>query len=158
MKPLIPPPVIGAATAFVLWGVDRLSSTVLSLPESIFHVDFPGRLGAAFALIGLGLMIDLVSIAAFFQARTTVNPLAPSRAEKLVVTGFYLWSRNPMYLGMLMMLMGWALMLANPLGVAPLILFVIVITEWQIKPEERALEEKFGDDYRAYRDRVRRWV
>lgn len=150
MKPIVPPPVIGLLSGFLIWAIDRAALA----PE----IQAPGQKGAAFALIGLGLMIDLVSVATFFQARTTVNPLAPSRAEKLVVTGFYVWSRNPMYLGMLMMLTGWVLLLSQPLGVVILPLFVIAINRLQIIPEERALEEKFGEEYRAYKARVRRWV
>ncbi len=149
-KPVIPPPVIGLAAGALMWAIARKAG----LPA----LDFPGRVPAAAALAGAGLLIDLVSVAAFIRARTTVNPLAPERANALVVSGLYRFSRNPMYLGMLMILLGWAAYLAQPLTLLPVALFVFLIEVWQIRPEERALEEKFGDDYRAYMRRVRRWI
>lgn len=133
-----------------MWWIARSSG----LPSA----DFPFRIPLAAALAGAGLLIDLVSVAAFIRARTTVNPLAPDKANALVVGGLYRFSRNPMYLGMLLILAGWAAWLAQPLALPVLIVFIVLIEILQIRPEERALEEKFGDDYRAYKKRVRRWI
>ncbi|MFN3960548.1 MAG: methyltransferase family protein [Parvularculaceae bacterium] len=149
-RPLIPPPVLALACGGLMWLVARQAP----LPA----VDFPGRLGLAAALAGAGLLIDLVSVAAFIRARTTVNPLAPEKANALVVEGLYRVSRNPMYLGMLLILLGWGLWLGQPLALIVVAGLVLLIERMQIVPEERALEEKFGDDYRAYRKRVRRWI
>jgi len=121
-------------------------------------IRFPGQPLVAAVLMICGGVIDLLSVAAFFSARTTVNPLHPERAESLVVTGFFRYSRNPMYLGMLLILSGWAVRLGQPLNLLLLVWFVLCINALQIRPEEQALEAKFGDDYRAYCARVRRWV
>ncbi len=149
-RPVIPPPVLALGAGALIWAIARRAG----LPAA----EFPGRLPIAAALALSGFLIDLVSIAAFVRARTTVNPLAPEKANALVVRGLYRFSRNPMYLGLLLILLGWAAYLAQPLGLAVVAAFAVLIERWQIRPEERALEEKFGEDYRAYKKRVRRWL
>lgn len=149
-RPVVPPPLIALAAGFAMWAVARRAG----LPA----LDYPGRVPLAAALAGAGLLLDLVSVAAFLRARTSVNPLAPEKASALVISGLYRVSRNPMYLGMLLILLGWAAFLAQPFALAPVALFVVLIDIMQIRPEEKALEEKFGDDYRAYKRRVRRWI
>lgn len=144
----MPPPVLALAAGAAMWAARDLGP----------RIEFPGRVPLAAALAGAGLLIDLVSVAAFVRARTTVNPLAPDKANALVVGGLYRFSRNPMYLGMLMILLGWAAYLAQPLTLAVAAAFVVLIEVLQIRPEEKALEEKFGEDYRAYKKRVRRWL
>ena len=150
MTPIVPPPVIGLIVGLAMW--------ILAKSAVGYSVYFTGQALAASIIAGTGLAIDLVSVGAFFRRKTTVNPLTPSKTNTLVVEGLYRFSRNPMYLGMLMMLTGWGLWLANPLNVVFLALFVWMLNEVQIKPEERALSEKFGEDYDAYRRRVRRWI
>lgn len=150
MKPIIPPPIVALAAVAGMFLVAQ------RFDVAPFAFDGQRLVAAAFALAGLG--VDAVSVAAFVKAKTTVNPLAPSRAEKLVVEGLFKISRNPMYLGMLLLLVGAFAYFGEGLNAAFLAAFVVFITELQIKPEERALEEKFGDDYRAYKRRVRRWL
>lgn len=149
-RPVLPPPVIALAIGIAMWG--------LGVGTDAFRFEFPGRGAIALAVAGAGLLIDLVSVVAFIRARTTVNPLAPDKANKLVVSGLYRFSRNPMYLGMLLILLGWGLWLGQSLALPLLAVFVIAIEALQIRPEEAALEQKFGDDYRAYKKRVRRWI
>lgn len=121
-------------------------------------VAFPGQRIVAFALMAAGLLIDAVSVVAFFRAKTTINPLQPERSEVLVVKGLYRVSRNPMYLGMLLILMGICVYLGQPLNVVFLMVFVGLINTLQIRPEERALRTRFGQSYVDYCHRVRRWV
>lgn len=154
MKPIIPPPVIGLVFAIAMW---MLAKGAADLTGS-YTVILPGQAWAAALIAGAGLAIDLASIAAFFRRKTTVNPLTPSKTNALVIDGFYRFSRNPMYLGILMILTGWTLWLGNILNIVLLGLFIWVINELQIKPEEKALREKFGADYEAYCKRVRRWI
>lgn len=150
MKPIIPPPIIGLVCAFAMWALAN------SAPGLV--ITFPGQFWFAFLIAGAGLAIDLVSMAAFFKRKTTVNPLTPSKTNTLVIEGLYRFSRNPMYLGMLLILIGWALWLGNIINIIPIFLFIWIINEAQIKPEEKALQELFGDDYDAYCKRVRRWI
>ena len=154
MKPIIPPPVIGLLFGLAMWLLARGASDL----TGDYAVALPGQAQAAALIAGAGLAVDLVSIAAFFRRRTTVNPLTPSKTNALVIDGFYRFSRNPMYLGILMILIGWGLWLGNILNLVLLGLFIWVINELQIKPEEKALREKFGAEYDAYCKRVRRWI
>lgn len=108
--------------------------------------------------IGVAFTLDGWSLWLFFRAKTTFNPMNPSNTSHLVITGLYRISRNPMYLGLLLMLIGWALYLGSvsPLLVLPL--FVWLLTKMQIEPEEEILIQKFGQEYKDYQRRVRRWI
>ncbi len=121
-------------------------------------VRFPGQTVLAGILAASGLGIDLVSVARFFRQRTTINPFKPEAASHLVVSGLYRYTRNPMYFGMLLVLCGWAVWLGHLIAAAGPVLFAIVLTRLQILAEEAALEARFGQEYRDYKARVRRWI
>jgi protein-S-isoprenylcysteine O-methyltransferase Ste14 len=87
-----------------------------------------------------------------------VNPLKPQTASALVASGIYRYTRNPMYLGMLVVVVGWAVFLANVLSALAIVLFPAYITRFQIKPEERVLLSLFGEQYVHYSHQVRRWL
>lgn len=110
-------------------------------------------------LLALGFGLELFALGNFLRAKTTANPLQPSKAERIVITGPYRYTRNPMYLGLAISLTAWSLYVANffALLFAP-IAFVLYITEFQIKGEEAALLAKFGPTYADYLERVRRWL
>lgn len=150
MKLVISPPLIGLLTGAGMWGLARMLPD-LTVEASLLR-------WCAVAVMAVGVLIEAVSVLAFLRARTTVTPLKPEKASTLVVSGLYHVSRNPMYLGMLILLIGWALWLANPAALILPPVFVLYLTVFQIKPEEAALSEKFGSDYEAYRGRVRRWI
>ena len=92
------------------------------------------------------------------RARTTINPVKPSSASSLVITGIYRLTRNPMYLGSLFILLGWAVFLANVLAFLLLPGFVLYINRFQIIPEETALSGIFGSEFATYKANVRRWL
>lgn len=121
-------------------------------------VRFPAQTALAGILAASGLATDLVSVARFFRQRTTINPLKPEAASHLVISGLYRYTRNPMYLGMLLVLIGWAIWLGHVIAFAGPVLFAIVLTRIQILPEETALEARFGQDFRDYKAQVRRWI
>ena len=112
-------------------------------------------LAAALALTGGA--IDLWSVALFFRGGTTVNPMAPARASRLVRKGMYRVTRNPMYLGLLLMLTAWGIWLGSVVSLLLVPVFAWVVTLMQIVPEEKVLTEKFGDTYTDYCRDVRRW-
>ncbi len=120
--------------------------------------DIPARRALVILFFFLGGIVAVPAIAAFRSADTTVDPRFPEKATRLVVGGVYRYSRNPMYLGLLFLLIAWALYLSNVLGFAGLPLFVLAMNHLQIGPEERAMERQFGDEFRAYRESVRRWI
>ena len=109
-------------------------------------------------LLVLSLAMLLPAVIQFYQHKTTVNPLRPEKANKLVVSGLYRYSRNPMYLGMALILLAWSLYLANPLNLLFFVGFIGYMNHFQIIPEERALETLFKEDFIAYKQRVRRWI
>jgi len=112
----------------------------------------------ALALVALGGALALAGVIAFRNKRTTVNPLTPGASTSVVSGGVYRVSRNPMYLGFLLALAGWAVYLSNAGAALLLPAFVAYMTQYQIKPEERALLAKFGSEYVQYMSRVRRWL
>jgi protein-S-isoprenylcysteine O-methyltransferase Ste14 len=144
----IPPVVTGAVTAMGMWLVSR------ALPALAFA---PLRVVA----VGIGIaggVITGLAMLSFWRAHTTVNPMKPSSASFLVTAGMYRFTRNPMYLGMLFVLIGWALYLANVLSFLFLPAFILYMNRFQIKPEERALTALFGQEFLEYASRVRRWI
>ena len=146
----IPPPIVGLLIAALMVLVAR-HSPVLALPNAL-------RQALALAFVAIGALLDLSGALAFRRARTTVNPLQPGKTSAIVDTGVYRFTRNPMYLGMAAMLTGGAVYLAAPLALLGPLAFAAYITRFQIQPEERALLAKFGEPYRAYCHRVRRWL
>ncbi len=150
MRPLVPPPIQAIAALLLIWGASRV------FPE--WNLEFGGQLLLAGLLAGCGVVIDVVAVRAFRQKATTVNPLKPESSTALVESGPFRYSRNPMYLGMLLILLGFAVWRGNPLGLVAIILFVLSITVTQILPEERAMRELFGSDYERYCATVRRWI
>jgi protein-S-isoprenylcysteine O-methyltransferase Ste14 len=119
---------------------------------------FAGHRAAAVVVLLLGIMIAVAGVVQFRRARTTVNPLAPVNASAIVASGVYRLSRNPMYLGMALALCSLALWWASAAGGVLVLLFCLYLTQFQIKPEERALLAKFGQPYAAYLRQVRRWL
>lgn len=149
MELKLPPLAWALSLALCMW------ATAVWLPSFAFHWAHSQALATLLASVGLATALS--GIAAFRQATTTVNPLYPNRASSLVRSGPYRFTRNPMYLGMLLILFAWFLALQNFVSLSFVAGYQIIITELQIKPEERALEQIFGQEYRDYTDRVSRW-
>lgn len=126
------------------------------LPALEFSV--PGRGVMAGLLLILGLAVVLAGVLSFRRAGTTVNPIALEDTSSVVTTGIYRVSRNPMYLGFVLVLSGWAVFLAHPLPFLFLPAFVLYLNRFQIKPEERMLSAKFGADFADYTQRAGRWL
>jgi protein-S-isoprenylcysteine O-methyltransferase Ste14 len=108
-------------------------------------------------LIVLGLIAPIVSIAQFFAVGTQVHPTSKTN-NKLVTSGFFALTRNPMYLGLIVFSLGAAVWFGRPLMyLAPLLVFVIA--NWVFIPyEEEKMRRQFGDAFDAYARRVRRWL
>ena len=118
----------------------------------------PGRIVIAVAVAFVGGFFGIGGIVAFHRAKTTIHPMNPSEASSLVVNGVYTHTRNPMYLGLLIVLFSWSVYLAHPATLVLLPGFVAYMNRFQIIPEERAMASNFGADFEAYRARVRRWL
>jgi len=105
-----------------------------------------------------GIAIAIAGVVEFRRAQTTVNPLKPQATSRLVTSGIYRFTRNPMYLGFCMGLVASAVFLSSAWALLGPLAFVVYITRFQIAPEERALAGLFGDAFTDYQGRVRRWV
>jgi protein-S-isoprenylcysteine O-methyltransferase Ste14 len=146
----IPPPVVAIFLAILMW----LTSGVAGIVE----MSYATRVLCAGALVCVGQGISIAGMIAFRRAKTTVNPIEASSASSLVTGGVYSLTRNPMYLGLLLTLVAWAVFLGSPFAILWLAVYVIYITRFQIVPEERVLSSLFGAEYDGYRGRVRRWL
>jgi protein-S-isoprenylcysteine O-methyltransferase Ste14 len=123
-----------------------------------FRLAFTGRVVLAVSVGCLGFLVSLAGVIQFRRARTTVNPMTPNASSSLVTTGIYTITRNPMYLGLSTILLGWGISLANPFSLLVIPCFVFYMIRFQIIPEERALQSLFGADFQTYRAKVRRWL
>jgi protein-S-isoprenylcysteine O-methyltransferase Ste14 len=150
LKLKIPPPIVAIALMAVMWLAARLTPALL--------VPIPAHRALAGVIFLSAVMISLSGVIAFRRARTTVNPMKPETASSLVVVGIYRFTRNPMYLGLSMALLAWAVYLSNPLTLVFLPAFILYMNQFQIAPEEAALDARFGESFTAYKSRVRRWV
>jgi protein-S-isoprenylcysteine O-methyltransferase Ste14 len=121
-------------------------------------ITLPWRHGLAVTISGVGILFILAGVYAFQKAKTTVNPTTPAAASSVVTSGVYRFSRNPMYVGFLFALIGWAIYLSHTLPFLFLPVYVAYMNRFQISPEERALSAKFGDEYETYKQAVRRWL
>jgi protein-S-isoprenylcysteine O-methyltransferase Ste14 len=145
----IPPPIITALIGGAMWFSS--ASPVLHVPDNV-------RIVVALAIASVGGMVAIGAGIRFRRANTTVNPLEPQAASFLVTTGIFRYTRNPMYLGLLFLLVAWALLLSSPFALLGPVAFVSYIGRFQIAPEERVLSALFGAEYATYRSRVRQWL
>ncbi len=118
----------------------------------------PVNTAVAIVLAVMGALVALAGVVAFRRHKTTVNPLSPEQSTSLVATGVYRFSRNPMYLGFLLVLIGWCIYLASWTSALMLPAFIAYMNRFQIQPEERALANKFGLQFSSYSSSVRRWL
>lgn len=146
----IPPPLIALLSILLMWYVQGF------YPLSWLTAAWVLPLSIVMALAGI--TIAVLGVVEFRRAHTTVNPMHPEQTSQLVTRGIYQVTRNPMYLGMAIVLLGVALYLADVSAFLGVLLFVRYIGRYQIEPEEAILSEKFGDGFAAYQDQVRRWL
>lgn len=150
LKLKIPPPIYMLLVAGLMWLLNK-HMPVVELLSSPWN-----KLG--FIFMAVAAFLDGGAVLQFFRTHTTINPMRPERAEKLVITGMYRYSRNPMYLGLLCLLLGWAILLGSLLPFILLPVFIAIMNRQQIMPEEDILEQKFGQQYESYKKSVNRWL
>ncbi|MFO7767329.1 MAG: isoprenylcysteine carboxylmethyltransferase family protein [Pelovirga sp.] len=146
----VPPVALVILVAACIWAVARL------LPNLYFTIPRAGCLATGSAVVGA--CIAILGVMEFRAAGTTVDPRVPDQSESLEIRGVYRCSRNPMYLGLLLVLCAWGLFLGSIPSLLFLPAFVIYMNRFQIIPEERFVREKFGESFSKYTSEVRRWV
>lgn len=146
----VPPVVLVLIIALMMWGTAEL---IASFSFSFFVSSFVALL-IAFS----GVVFALLGVYQFRKQGTTVDPRIPEQSASLVTSGVYQFSRNPMYVGMLLMLVGWGIYLGNIASFFMLPIFILYMNRFQIMPEETFMAEKFGLAYQQYKKSVRRWL
>ncbi|MGR6875154.1 methyltransferase family protein [Pseudomonas sp. HK3] len=147
---LLLPPLPLTAFVAVLMGLLNMAFPI--------GVHFIGQNIMATVLLVLGLSFVLPAAISFFKAKTTVDPRTPEKSKKLVISGLYKISRNPMYLGMTFCLFAISSAQGNVISLLLSIGFAVYLNRFQIHPEERFLSIKFGESYTQYCKNVRRWL
>lgn len=146
----IPPPAIAVLVAAAMWGLS-LATPSLQVPTVI-------RVLAALAIALAGVGFSAAGVLSFRRAKTTLNPTKPQLASSLVSSGIYTVTRNPMYVGLLFILIALAVFLSSAWGLLGPVAYFLYIGRFQIAPEERTLAALFGTEYTAYLSKVRRWL
>ena len=148
METKIPPPIVT-----LIFGLSIYFSRGIFQAVDIEYSFYIGIL----LLLG-GFTILISAARSFKKDKTTINPLSPEQATKLVTDGIFKYSRNPMYLGMTIVLGSMAVFFNLLGGVILITLFCLYITKFQIIPEERAMRDLFLDDFDKYTKVTRRWL
>ena len=146
----VPPVAQVIITAAAMYGVSKM------VPALTFSLN--GSTALAVALGAMGLSLGIMGVTQFRIAQTTPNPQALEQVSSLVTSGIYQYSRNPMYVGLVLILLGWAFYLSHLLAFVLLPIFILYMTHFQIQPEERMMAQKFGKTYQDYLNKVRRWI
>jgi len=119
---------------------------------------FQYSLFVSWLIFALAMVIGLLAVYCFRQHKTTVDPSGPEKASQVVDSGIYAYSRNPMYLALVLVLISVAVYRQNVISFSVIPLFILYITKYQILPEERALTSLFGEEFKAYCLKVKRWL
>ena len=146
----IPPVALFLVCAVVMW--------MLTAAYADAAFVLPGAAVIFAVCVVLGGGIGVAGVVAFRRHSTTVDPTAPEKTSSIVRDSIYRYSRNPMYLALVVTLAGWGFFLQNIAALAVLPVFIAYMTQFQIKPEERVLLGRFGTDYDDYMATVRRWI
>ncbi len=148
MNNKIPPPIVTFICGLAIY-----------FSKSFFNqfFSYSNNLISLFLLI-LGLAVFISAVKSFSIQQTTINPLEPRQASSLVTSGIFKFSRNPMYLGMLIILLSITFKFNLIGGMITSLFFYIFITKFQIFPEEVAMNELFGNEFIDYSKKTRRWI
>jgi len=150
LKHKIPPPILMLLCAFLMWLSSNLGGLIV-IPTS-------AKIALIVILIICANIFIFTGIKCFKKSDTTINPLQPETASKLVTTGIYQVSRNPMYVGLTILLLAWSIYLTSIFALIWIGIFMVTIQNLQIIPEEQVLAKLFGDNYINYKTKVRRWL
>ena len=150
MKLLIPPPIQALLSIIMMWLISRY----------FLHANFSlnGINILALVFLIIAVIILILSINKFRKIKTTISPLKLNKTSSLINSGIYRYTRNPMYLGLLLILFSTALFLKNFISFLIIPLFILFITKNQILPEEETLENIFEEENKNYKKKVRRWI
>jgi protein-S-isoprenylcysteine O-methyltransferase Ste14 len=144
----IPPPILALI----------LVSSNYFLSKKIDPIHLPNQDLISIIILLIGLLILINPIFKFIKSKTTIDPIKFKKVNKLIISGIYKYSRNPMYLGLLMIVISTSIFFLNIFSITTPLLFYCWINRFQIKREESFLTEKFGEEYISYKIKTRRWI
>jgi len=148
MKNKIPPPIVTLLFGLAIY----LSKNLFPHPNNHF-LDWVSVL-----LLLFGIIIIRSAFLLFRNHKTTINPVNLTKTSSLVNTGIFKYTRNPMYLGMVLILLSIGLKFNLFGGIIFVFTFVVFITRFQIIPEEKAMEKLFGQEFKNYKSKTKRWL
>ena len=143
----IPPVIVFAGSALIMGVISNQISMEISVNRWVVY-----SLGL------IGVILGILGVVQFSINKTTVNPHKPENSSSVVKNGIYKYTRNPMYLGLLIVLIAFTLYLGNGFSFLMIPVFIWYMNTYQIKPEEEMLINLFGDEYIEYQQKVRRWI
>ena len=144
----IPPPILVLALV--------ISNFFSSKKTDLIHLPNQDLISIIILLIGVLILTN--PIFKFIKSKTTIDPIKFKKVNKLITSGIYKYSRNPMYLGFLMIVISTSIFYLNIFSITTPFLFYFWINRFQIKREEIFLAEKFGNEYLLYKNKTRRWI
>ena len=147
LRTKIPPPLITLICILIIYFFEK---------EFIFFEDWNIYISGFFLL--WGLVIIAFAVFKFAKTKTTVDPTKPSKTSSLVISGIYRITRNPMYLGMLFLIISFTFYKLSLLGAIVIPSFIFYINKFQIEPEEHEMRKKFGENFEDYCKKVDRWI
>jgi protein-S-isoprenylcysteine O-methyltransferase Ste14 len=146
----LPPPLLFLTCVLAAGLLDYLA------PVRVVDAPIAIRTIPAVLFFGISGYVALHAVFVLIKHGTGVDPARSTTT--IVSSGPFRFSRNPMYLALLVMLAGLAVLLASIWFLAFTVVLWLLLDRLAVQPEEKYLEAKFGDHYRAYRSRVRRWI
>ena len=147
LKTKIPPPIV----TLLCIGIIYLFENKIEYSQPYFKA-----IGIIFLI--LGFIIIFLAVLKFIKIKTTVDPTRPHKTSNLVISGIYKITRNPMYLGMLFLIMAYTIYTNNVVGSITIPIFIFYINKFQIEPEEIEMRKKFGESFENYCKKVNRWL
>ncbi len=148
MNNKIPPPIVTLSFGLMIYFSRNVFPDINNI---IFYI-----LSLFFIILGPFILISAVR--SFKAEQTTINPININNASSLVISGVFKYSRNPMYLGMVFILLALSLRFNIVGGILFTFIFIMYITKFQIIPEEAAMKSIFGEDFNKYKNKTRRWI
>ena len=148
MNNKIPPPFVTLICIIIIYFSKSFFNEIFSYNNTIISI----------SLLVIGFTVLFSAVKSFHNQKTTINPLKPHKASSLVISGIFKYSRNPMYLGMLLILLSISFKFNLIGGVTVSIFFYLFITKFQIIPEEKAMKKLFEDKFISYSKNTRRWI
>ena len=138
--------------------VTMLCIGIIYLFEIQIEYSHPNLKTVGIIFLILGLIIIFLAVLKFIKTKTTVDPTRPYKTSNLVISGIYKITRNPMYLGMLFLIIAYAIYNNNVIGCIIIPIFIFYINKFQIEPEEIEMRKKFGESFENYCKKVNRWL